>query len=80
MNFMSEFVKQWSHAPHPLRRAIKDFEKNPSERNECFLIGYLTALNDNHLIAEEVYRFFMMLSAKMKIQSMTRDVVRRAMT
>jgi hypothetical protein len=41
------FIKQWRAAPVRVKRALQDFARFPTERNDAYLVGYLTGAWDN---------------------------------
>lgn len=48
MNF-EEFHKQLADAPISFRRALRDYLRHPTERNACYIAGYVAALEDARL-------------------------------
>ena len=47
MNF-DEFHKQLAATPLSFRRKLRDYLRHPTERNACFIMGYVAALEDTH--------------------------------
>ena len=52
MNF-EEFHKQLAAAPLSFRRKLRDYLRHPTERNACYITGYVAALEDAHLFKTE---------------------------
>lgn len=48
MNF-EEFHKQLADAPLSFRRRLRDYLRHPTERNACYITGYVAALEDARL-------------------------------
>lgn len=46
---LNEFHKQLADAPPSFRRRLRDYLRRPTERNACYLTGYVAALGDAHL-------------------------------
>jgi hypothetical protein len=40
------FIDQWTIAPYRLQKTLKDFARFPTERNECYFVGYLAGYSD----------------------------------
>jgi len=56
---IQEFANLLATLDPTTRQALRDFVENQSERNECFTIGYITALNYNHIITDEAHSYLM---------------------
>lgn len=41
--------------PASLRKQLKTFAEHPTERNECFIVGYLCAHLDSHTLTHDHY-------------------------
>ena len=52
MNF-AEFHKQLAAAPLRFRRKLREYLRTPTERNACYIAGYIAALEDAHLFKTE---------------------------
>ena len=46
---VEEFHKQLADAPISLRRKLRDYLRHPTERNACYITGYVAALEDARL-------------------------------
>jgi hypothetical protein len=46
---LDEFRERFVDAPETFRRKLRDYLLHPSERNACFVAGYVAALEDAHL-------------------------------
>jgi len=57
-----EFNKAWGELSEDGKRAIKTFQRYPTERNNCYTCGYLAALWDAGCISDhESYTFLLAL-------------------
>ena len=52
MNF-DEFHKQLADTPLSFRRKLRDYLRRPTERNACYIAGYVAALGDARLFKTE---------------------------
>ena len=41
------FLKHWRAAPVRVKRALQDFARFPTERNDAYVVGYLSGAWDN---------------------------------
>ena len=46
---LNEFHKQLADAPLSFRRKLRDYLRHPTERNACYITGYVAALEDARL-------------------------------
>lgn len=46
---VNEFHKQLAEAPLSFRLRLRNYLRHPTERNACFIAGYVAALKDAHL-------------------------------
>lgn len=58
-----------------LIRMLKDYAKFPTDRNECYMIGYITALNESGQMEYETYTYLLALCARLR----TSEEVQRAL-
>jgi hypothetical protein len=40
------FIKQWRAAPIRVKRALQDFARFPTEKNDAYCVGYLSGAYD----------------------------------
>lgn len=50
---VNEFHKQLADAPLSFRCRLRDYLRYPTERNACYITGYISALKDAHLFKTE---------------------------
>jgi hypothetical protein len=48
-----------ARAPHILRMAAKAYCAHPTERNACYLTGYIGALRDTRTMTNEDYSYWL---------------------
>ena len=58
------FDLAWAEAPLHLKRALKDFAKYPTERNSCFISGYLSAMDNSGVLSSETYLYLLALTGQ----------------
>ena len=75
-----EFSKMWMAAPAKVCKAFKDFIQYPTERNECYLVGYLVASNDAGWLTDDEHSYFMALSGRVRHSVAVQDAIKRATT
>ena len=49
-----------------LIRMLKDYAKYPTDRNECYMIGYITALNESGQLEYETYTYLLALCGRLR--------------
>lgn len=67
--------QHWAMTPRHVQRVIKYFAERPTERNECYTIGYLTALNDSDKLADETYSYLLALCGQLRNSAEIRGAV-----
>ena len=50
---VNEFHKQLADSPMSFRRSLRDYLRHPTERNACYIAGYVAALGDARLFKTE---------------------------
>ena len=40
------FTKQWRALPHRVQRALMDFARFPTEKNDAYCVGYISGTHD----------------------------------
>lgn len=50
---LNEFHRQLAAAPLRFRRKLREYLRTPTERNACYIAGYIAALEDAHLFKTE---------------------------
>ena len=58
------FDEMWARAPRHVHKVIKDFAKYPTERNSCYVTGYLAALDAVGAIDSECYLYLLSLAGQ----------------
>ena len=54
------------HLSPQLLRKLRDYAKFPTERNECYMTGYITALNESGQLEYEAYTYLLALCARLR--------------
>lgn len=49
------FLENWEALDMFTRKALRDFARKPTERNSCYVIGYIAALSDRGLLDDPGY-------------------------
>ena len=52
------------HLSPQLLQRLREYAKYPSERNECYMIGYITALNESGQLEYETYAYLLALCGR----------------
>lgn len=60
------FLNAWAELPYYARRVLKQFAQYPTEKNECYTIGYITALSDSTMIGDETYSYLLSLCGQLR--------------
>lgn len=60
--------KAWPEFPAALRQVFKQYAKQPSERNECYAVGYITALYEWGCVKQGEHSLLMALAGQMRDQ------------
>lgn len=59
---VNEFHKQLADAPLSFRRRLRDYLRHPTERNVCYITGYIAALEDARLFkTDDAARYWLAL-------------------
>ena len=48
-----------------LLQGLREYAKYPTERNECFMTGYITALNESGQLEYETYAYLLALCGRL---------------
>lgn len=57
-----EFHKQLAYAPLIFHRKLRDYLRHPTDRNACYINGYVAALEDARLFkTEDAARYWLVL-------------------
>lgn len=71
----AQFEAVWWGLPPELRRTIRDFCRYHTERNSYYFVGYLAALSDAQMIADETHHYLLALSGGIEKRREVRDLV-----
>ena len=55
----ARFEDHWSRLNQNQRRLMRDLTKTPTDSNESYAVGYLSALRDNGLIAHNDHTYWL---------------------
>lgn len=67
--FHKPFLDAMKDIGHKCRKVAYDFAKYPTEKNEAFAVGYLSALHDNSLIRQDTYTYMLSVFGQLREQS-----------
>jgi len=56
-----EFDTHWATLHRSTKQVLRSFAKSPTERNSCYTIGYLAALDAHGLIDDDAYTYMLAL-------------------
>lgn len=56
---LNAFRRQLAAAPMSFRRKLREYLRTPTERNACYIIGYIAALDDAHLFNEDAASYWL---------------------
>lgn len=63
-----------------LIRVLKGYAKFPTERNECYMSGYLTALNESGQMEYETYAYLLSLCAHIRTSEEVQHALKEELT
>ncbi len=65
-------------SPRMIKR-LKDYTKFPTERNECYMIGYITALEESGQMKYEDYSYLLALCGRLRTDEVVRNTLKEAL-
>lgn len=70
------FIENWAKLDRFTQKALRDFARKPTERNSCYVTGYIGALGDRGLLPDVNY--WLALVGQMAEGSKAQDFVLQA--
>ena len=58
---------------------LKEYTKFPTERNECYMTGYITALNESGQMEYETYAYLLSLCGRLRDDEEVRNTLKEAL-
>ena len=68
-----------SLSPRLLQR-LRDYAKFPSERNRCYMSGYITALNESGQLGYETYTYLLALCGRLSTSEEVQHALKEELT
>ena len=68
-----------TRCPPKLLRCLKDYAEFPTERNECYTIGYITALEESGQMKFETYSYLLALCGRLRADEEVRNTLKEAL-
>ena len=68
------------HLSPQLLRKLSDYAKTPTERNGCYMIGYITALNDSGQLEYETYSYLLALCGRLSTSEEVQHALKEDLT
>ena len=62
-----------------LIRVLRKYAKFPTERNECYMTGYITALNESGQMKDEDYSYLLALCGSLRADEEVRNTLKEAL-
>lgn len=66
-------------SPRLIKR-LRDYAKFPSERNECYMIGYIAALEEANQLGYEDYSYLLSLCGRLRADEEVRNTLKEELT
>lgn len=63
-----------------LIKSLRDYAKFPTERNECYMIGYITALEESGQVKYEDYSYLLSLCGRLRDDEEVRNTLKEKLT
>ena len=63
-----------------LIRVLRKYAKFPTERNECYMTGYITALNESGQMEYETYTYLLALCGRLRADEEVRNTLKDELT
>ena len=71
-----QFSEVWGNLPVRVRKVIRDFAQYPTERNKCYVVGYLAAANDSGATDADQHSYLTALVGRLRHSEVIRDAVK----
>ena len=68
-----------SLSPRTIKR-LRDYAKFPTERNECYMIGYIAALEESGQMKFETYSYLLALCGRLRADEEVRNTLKEELT
>ena len=68
------------HLSPRLLRGLREYAKYPSERNECYMIGYIAALNGSGQLGYETYTYLLALCGSLRTSEEVQHALKEELT
>ena len=65
-------------SPRMIKR-LRDYAKFPTERNGCYMIGYITALEESGQMKDETYSYLLALCGRLRADEELRNTLKEAL-
>lgn len=62
-----------------LIRVLREYAKFPTERNECYMTGYITALEESGQMKYETYSYLLALCGRLRADEEVRNTLKEAL-
>lgn len=66
-------------SPRLIKR-LSEYVKFPTERNECYVIGYITALKESNQLEYEDYSYLLALCGRLRVDEEVRNTLKEELT
>ena len=63
-----------------LLRGLRDYARHPSERNGCYMTGYITALNESGQLENETSTYLMALCGRLSTSEEVQHALKKELT
>lgn len=74
-----EFIENLGRVPGNMHRAIRGMAKTPTERNECYLVGFSEGCRLGGIINDDTHSFLLSLSGELRRSEETRNYILEAL-
>lgn len=75
---MDEFRGHWAELDGRVKDRLVDFARYPTERNSCYITGYLLGACEGKVITQGQYHYLLALTGQMLVASSYCAVVKQA--
>lgn len=62
-----------------LIRVLRKYAKFPTERNECYMTGYITALEESGQMKHETYSYLLALCGRLRADEEVRNTLKEVL-
>ena len=63
-----------------LLQRLREYAKYPTERNECYMTGYITALNESGQLEDETYAYLLALCGRLSTSEEVQHALKEELT